>query len=320
MKTIRVFVSSTFEDLAHERDALHARVYPKLRALCERHGWRFQPIDLRWGISEESSLDQRTMPICLAEIERCRQVTRRPNFIALLGSRYGWKPLPHAVPSTEFDRLLDALRPGGNRHDPDARELLTTWYRRDTNAVPTAHILQPRTGRFRDSDVWAPTNDRLQRSLIAAVSQARLESSAREKYVASATEQEIRHGVFDAADASECAHCFFLETEDVTGDRTSPARQLADLKARLSARFPRNVHIQPVRSLSRAVYRTLSKTIRQELKHDARRDPLDLEIAAHRAFGADRAQHFVGREAEIARAERYFREDRRHPLVSLPET
>jgi hypothetical protein len=91
-KTFRVFVSSTFSDLKAERNALQQHVFPRLRELCMRHGCRFQAIDLRWGASEEAALDQQTMKICLKEIARCQEVTPRPNFIVLLGDRYGWRP------------------------------------------------------------------------------------------------------------------------------------------------------------------------------------------------------------------------------------
>ena len=37
-RTFRVFVSSTFEDLKEERDALQRKVFTKLRTLCEQHG------------------------------------------------------------------------------------------------------------------------------------------------------------------------------------------------------------------------------------------------------------------------------------------
>ena len=69
-RTFRVFVSSTFEDLKAERDALQRDVFPKLRTLCEQHGARFQAIDLRWGVRDEAALDQQTMAICLREIQR----------------------------------------------------------------------------------------------------------------------------------------------------------------------------------------------------------------------------------------------------------
>jgi hypothetical protein len=59
----RVFVSSTFSDMVEERNALHERVYPRLRALCAGYGARFQPIDLRWGISDEATHNQQTVAI-----------------------------------------------------------------------------------------------------------------------------------------------------------------------------------------------------------------------------------------------------------------
>jgi hypothetical protein len=86
-KTFRVFISSTFNDLTKERNALQDRVFPLLRELCMRQGARFQAIDLRWGISEEAAHDNRTMEICLEEIKRCQATTRRPNFLVMLGDR-----------------------------------------------------------------------------------------------------------------------------------------------------------------------------------------------------------------------------------------
>jgi hypothetical protein len=68
-----VFVSSTFSDLKAERNALQEKVFPRLRKMCAAHGCNFQAIDLRWGVSEEAALDQRTMRICLKEIERCHR-------------------------------------------------------------------------------------------------------------------------------------------------------------------------------------------------------------------------------------------------------
>ena len=62
-RTFRVFVSSTFEDLKEERNALQREVFPKLRTLCDQHGARFQAIDLRWGVRDEAALDQQTMEI-----------------------------------------------------------------------------------------------------------------------------------------------------------------------------------------------------------------------------------------------------------------
>ena len=103
-KTFRVFVSSTFSDLKDERNALQKDVFPELRKLCQQHGCRFQAIDLRWGVREEAGLDQQTMKICLEEIERCRRTSPRPNFIVLLGDRYGWQLCPQRYRPTNLKK------------------------------------------------------------------------------------------------------------------------------------------------------------------------------------------------------------------------
>ena len=46
-RTFRIFISSTFNDLKEERNALQEQVFPRLRELCMQHGTRFQAIDLR---------------------------------------------------------------------------------------------------------------------------------------------------------------------------------------------------------------------------------------------------------------------------------
>jgi hypothetical protein len=128
-RTFRVFVSSTFEDLKAERDALQREVFPRLRKLCEENGARFQAIDLRWGVRDEATLDQQTMVICLREIERCQRTGIKPNFIVLLGERYGWRPLPARIQAIEFAAVRARIA------DPAAQQLAAEWYERDDNAV-----------------------------------------------------------------------------------------------------------------------------------------------------------------------------------------
>jgi tetratricopeptide (TPR) repeat protein len=84
---IRVFVSSTFRDMQAEREELVKQTFPQLRRLCAQRGVEWGEVDLRWGITDEQARRGEVLPICLAEIDRCR-----PFFIALLGERYGWVP------------------------------------------------------------------------------------------------------------------------------------------------------------------------------------------------------------------------------------
>lgn len=108
--TFRVFVSSTFDDLADEREALHRHVFDRLRDLCRSHGCRFQAIDLRWGISQEASHDQRTMAICLEEVRTLPASDSPPK---LHGSARGQVRMVgnpfRRDPSGEFDLLIGAL-------------------------------------------------------------------------------------------------------------------------------------------------------------------------------------------------------------------
>src|SRR6185503_3997481 len=86
-RVVRVFVSSTFRDMQSERDELVKWVFPQLRKLCEERGVIWSEVDLRWGITQKQAEKGEVLPICLAEIQRCR-----PYFIGLLGERYGWVP------------------------------------------------------------------------------------------------------------------------------------------------------------------------------------------------------------------------------------
>ena len=87
LRTLRVFVSSTFQDMLAERDELTTHTWPALRLLCREHQVELVEVDLRWGITENQSEHRETLKLCLDEIRACR-----PFFIGLLGERYGWVP------------------------------------------------------------------------------------------------------------------------------------------------------------------------------------------------------------------------------------
>ena len=60
-KTIKFFISQTFKDFIKERNALQNFVFPRLKKLCKNKGFSFQPVDLRWGITVQSSEDIKTI-------------------------------------------------------------------------------------------------------------------------------------------------------------------------------------------------------------------------------------------------------------------
>lgn len=85
--TVRVFISSTFRDMHAERDHLVKGVFPELRERLLPHHIELIDIDLRWGITEEESKNDRVLDLCLELIDKCR-----PFFLGILGERYGWIP------------------------------------------------------------------------------------------------------------------------------------------------------------------------------------------------------------------------------------
>ena len=203
-QTFRIFVSSTFSDLKAERNALQAHVFPKLRELCEEHHARFQPIDLRWGVSSEASLDQQAMNICLGEVSRCQAVSPRPNFIVLLGDRYGWMPPPSQIPEEDYREILTMVL------DQDTGSL-NDWYTLDKNAVPAEYRLNPRKkgGPYQDYEAWQLVEAELQRILSEAVDRLNWPEEKRLPYQTSATHQEILRGALKQTDAPEHVFCFF---------------------------------------------------------------------------------------------------------------
>ncbi len=95
-RVIRVFISSTFNDMFEERDVLVKHIFPELRRICEERHVTWGEVDLRWGIPDEATAEGKVLGICLEEIRRCR-----PYFIGVLGERYGW------IPETLSDELIE---------------------------------------------------------------------------------------------------------------------------------------------------------------------------------------------------------------------
>lgn len=52
-RVVRVFLSSTFNDMKMEREILAREVFPVLRKYCSERNIVFSYVDLRWGITDE---------------------------------------------------------------------------------------------------------------------------------------------------------------------------------------------------------------------------------------------------------------------------
>src|SRR4026209_143803 len=112
IKAFRLFVSSPFTDFVQEREILQSKVFPALHAYCSTKGYQFHAVDLRWGVNDEAHLDQRTAEICLGEVAAAKGYPP-PNFLIMVGDRYGWVPLPFAIAQDEFEAATGWLAERG---------------------------------------------------------------------------------------------------------------------------------------------------------------------------------------------------------------
>ena len=325
----RVFISSTFEDMKPERNALQNEVFPTLREYCRQRNARFQAVDLRWGVSEQASYNQQTIPICLAELRRCQKVSPRPNFLILLGQRYGWIPLPHIIGADEFEQL--------ERYIPrDDLKFINIWYRLDKNASPNEYCLLPRENEFRKEEVWYPIESQIRTILQSAACNAfAVNDNTRNKYFESATHQEINHGALNnKLDSEKHVIAYFREisgapTEDGLAAKYIDADQnkLNSLKERIrdnvhdsryhtcQAEWTPDGPKSNLKELCEKVEQNLKQIIDDELESFSTLPVLDRERTSHRDFGSERCKNFVGRKDLLDRIKRYLASDVQTPLI-----
>lgn len=82
-RSLRVFISSTFEDMKEERHLLNTIIKGDIERYAKERGLNIEIVDLRWGISNEDTINGMVLPICLKEIDNSN------CFISLIGGRYG---------------------------------------------------------------------------------------------------------------------------------------------------------------------------------------------------------------------------------------
>lgn len=218
-KTFRLFISSTFSDFQVEREILQTKVFPDIKEYCSTKGYTFQPIDLRWGVSNEAQLDQKALEMCINEVQSCKRHDY-PNFLIMLGNRYGWIPLPNIIETNEFETILK------NQDSQENIEILEFWYKLDENQIPISYILQERKNlidnitistRFRQDYITLnePKNKKdkewnkawgIDESCLRSIFQksvSKLDENIKKKYITSATEAEAIEGIILYSQKSE---------------------------------------------------------------------------------------------------------------------
>lgn len=312
-KTFRLFISSTFSDFLKEREILNTRINAKLEEFCALRGYDFQFIDLRWGVSTESALNQRTMEICLNEVRRCLTYSPKPNFLLLIGDRYGWIPLPSKIPSGLFERLY-ALIPETDR------ELVDEWYLPDENAVEGEYCLRPRSAEYINEDIWKKTYEKLMQIFTAAISKVDPCEEWKTFFGLSATEQEIIEGLL-STDSSNVVSVFRKNSDQ----RDEGTGKIERLKKTVSDKMAEHGKENDLIRLDfksedyesdfeRLVFEKIAAKINEEI---IRLERVDTDKARNAVLAENyQAQgKLYFREAEMAELENYINSDSRQPML-----
>ena len=213
-----MFISSTFRDFEWERNLLSQDVFPRIREQCERRGFSFQWVDLRWGVSETDSANHLTMRICLDEIRRCREQSPGVNFIILAGGRYGTSFAPAEIPAQDWEDITRS----GNLSGKDIA-FLNERYRRDYNAIGAPYRLIPID---EEREKREELEKRIRDLLFPAARNALSTERFRILYGASATEQETEEGLFRQKEGWK--HTVVALREPLTGDNDAQAAELRE--------------------------------------------------------------------------------------------
>lgn len=172
---------------------------------------------MRWGVRDEATDDHMTTELCMREIQNCQRLSMGPNFVVFLGQKYGYRPIPTYILTSELMLIREELVATAC----DA-SLIDTWYKKDANAVPPVSILQPISSilinfnnkripklQAEDQAIWWGTLEKFQKLFRKASSslyeQGKMTHEEMHNYFMSVTEREVINGVLNVKNTKN--HC-----------------------------------------------------------------------------------------------------------------
>jgi len=323
-KTFRLFISSTFVDFVEERNILQNEVFPEIKNFCRSHGYSFEPIDLRWGVTQEDGLDHKAMEICINEVKKAFNYPK-PNFLAMLGNRYGWIPAPTEIVSINYLKLI-------GKTSQSEKDLLNKWYKEDLNTIPNKYILQPinyiEQDKSKYDEVWRDAELKII-DIIKRYKDVFPDESLVGK---SATEQEIVKGIIEPSKAIStndskvlCLVRNITNVDDITDNLfvDKDQTQINNLKNKIEILKDDNVVYKKFNTILKkrddntykpegdylddyaiVVKIFLKEHISKEIQRLANVSK-DLEDKIHNNFKKDRIKTFIGRDKIVSKALEY---------------
>ena len=150
-RVIRVFISSTFTDTVFERNYALEDVIPYLKDAGRERGFDIIFSEMRFGIREEASEDNKTSELCMEELKNCEQQSAGVFYVLISTDKYGFRPLPRRIPQNKLEELKI-------KNGTVEQALVDKFYSLDTNALDqSGHpapeyvmLTQPEIGKLVD--------------------------------------------------------------------------------------------------------------------------------------------------------------------------
>ena len=64
---------------------------------------------MRWGVRDEMTNEHMTTELCMTELKNCQRLSMGPNFIYFGATKYGYRPIPTEIISSELDELREEV-------------------------------------------------------------------------------------------------------------------------------------------------------------------------------------------------------------------
>lgn len=342
-KLFRLFISSTFSDFQKEREILQTNIFPKIQEYCASNGYTFQPIDLRWGVSNEAQLDQKALDMCLKEVQSCKTYDY-PNFLIMFGDKYGWIPLPNIIEKSEFELITKNI----NSED---EIFLLNWYYEDRNQIPVSYILNQRSDEYSDYNVWLTVESKLRNILQNAASA--FDEKIKSKYFISATEAEAIEGIIPYfnktnfqqkllslipdLEKSDHKHIFgFFRNIDrntvigekfISTDYTNAQAFKEKVKIQILDENILSIDVSQIskdkldesylEKFTSSVIEFLRKQVDTQIQKDAKKNYSALEIEKHQQnnYLNKKLENFLGQKEVLKKIENYINNENDKPLI-----
>ncbi|XP_013379764.1 NACHT domain- and WD repeat-containing protein 1-like [Lingula anatina] len=210
-KQIRIYLSSS-PDMWQEREIILKEAVPQLQDYCIQRGFSFHLVDTRWEGPKEIFDDYHAQAMHLSELEKCQKVSVGPNFVILLGDKYGEVPFPHTIPEMDFEALRQAAK---ENQLPNA-DLLEKCFIKDINAVPPQYNLKFGFNGHQELDQESCLSDEDFEELQAffkdtcrlAVKTEKMTRAREQWYFQSVVEKELVNGIVKAPSPENSTLCF----------------------------------------------------------------------------------------------------------------